>query len=124
MVGVFAILAAIPGGQIIDAIGVVVLAVWSMFQDPLDKPRRRAVRRVRLQIAAAELSLTVELVQAGVDESSRFQEKLEEHLRQSRTQRQDVVRGAARIRDLAEDILDEIREVGQWLEAYARGTRP
>ncbi len=47
---VIAFLAAIPGGAIVDAIGISIALLGALFHDPLAKPRSNAIRRIGSEI--------------------------------------------------------------------------
>ena len=67
IVAVGAGLAFIPGGAIIDAVGIVGLLILSAVSDPLAGARRRAVDRVRLQAEAQQHGIQNNLFDAGMD---------------------------------------------------------
>ena len=66
VVGVAAILAWIPGGQTIDAAGIVGILLISALHDPLSGARRRAAERVRLQADAQQYEIQNRMLEAGL----------------------------------------------------------
>jgi len=64
--GVAVLLAWIPGGQIIDAIGILGLVITAAIRDPLAGARRRAGDRVRLQAEAQQYEIQNRLLDAGM----------------------------------------------------------
>lgn len=61
-----ALLAVIPGGQIIDAVGVIYFAIKAMFSDPLEDKRRNAIERANIDIEAQKYGLENQLLDAGM----------------------------------------------------------
>lgn len=66
ILGVAALLAFIPGGQVIDAVGIVGLLIIAAVSDPLADPRRRAAERVRLQAETQQYEVQNRLLEAGM----------------------------------------------------------
>lgn len=66
ILGVAAMLAWIPGGQVVDAVGIIGLIILSAIHDPLTGARRRAVERVRLQAEAQMYEIQNRLLDAGL----------------------------------------------------------
>ena len=106
VVGVAAILAWIPGGQIVDAIGIVGILLISVFHDPLSGARRRAAERVRLQADAQQYEIQNRMLEAGLAGN----DVVERHVREVLGLGHDTAsRNAGRIHD----VIREARETGE-----------
>lgn len=94
---VAAILAWIPGGQIVDAVGIVGLIILSAISDPLSGARRRAVERVRLQAEAQQYEIQNRLLDAGIDGNEVIEKKVRDVLDLGQEQ---AARNVADLREL------------------------
>jgi len=70
VLGVAGLLVEIPGGVIIDAVGVVGVIIISMIRDPLEGSRKRAIKRVELQVDSQSYEIQDNLLKAGMDANS------------------------------------------------------
>lgn len=80
VVAVGVALAFIPGGQIIDAIGLLGMAAVSMFVDPLEGTRRRAADRARIQVELQQYPIQNGLFDAGMKGNDVIEKAVRAHL--------------------------------------------
>ena len=103
ILGVAGLLAMIPGGVVIDAVGVVGLIILSAFTDPLAGPRARAVNRAQLQVEAQEYEVMNGLVDAGMTASGLLEARVREVLRAKEA---TASRGLTALHDINRAIAD------------------
>jgi len=82
VLAVAGLMAAIPGGAILDAVAVVGVLIWSLFTDPLEGPRRRGVARVQLQAKAQRFEVANRLLEAGLAGQKIIADAVEAKLRE------------------------------------------
>jgi len=68
------VLALIPGGQIIDAIGIIIFALVSCFTDPLESTRERATERASAQIKNQNYVIKNGFFKAGMEENQKLKD--------------------------------------------------
>lgn len=123
IVGVAALLAWIPGGQVIDAIGIVGLLILSAIHDPLAGARRRAGDRVRLQAEAQQYEIQNRLLDAGMAGNDVIEKEVRSVLG---LEQERATRNVANLRQLRQDALEcaeGARISVQAFEHVVRGTR-
>jgi len=76
ILGIAGVLAAVPGGQIIDAVGVVGVIILSLIKDPLESSRRRAINSVELQTDSLSYDIRDNLLNAGMEGNSVIANKI------------------------------------------------
>ncbi|MCA9181192.1 MAG: hypothetical protein KDA51_07050, partial [Planctomycetales bacterium] len=103
IVGVAALLAWIPGGQVVDAIGIVGLLIVSAVSDPLAGDRRRASERVRLQAEAQQYEIQNRLLEAGMAGNDVIEKEVRSVLG---LEHERAVRNVKKLRQLRQDALE------------------
>lgn len=115
-----ALLGAIPGGAVIDAIGIVVAALVALFKDPLAKNRRLALQRVNYQVKAQEFEISNRLLEAGLAGNDYIASQINKKLTEESNKTKSAINEVAKLvnalfdaRDRLESIYEELSSRGE-----------
>jgi len=120
ILSIAALLAVIPGGQIIDAVGIVGLIIISAVRDPLTRSRQRAIDRVRLQAEAQQYEIQNRLLEAGIAGSDVIEKEVRRVLG---LDQERATRNIMTLRQLRKDALECAEGARNSVQAFDHVTR-
>lgn len=117
------LLALIPGGLIIDAIGLLVASVISLLTDPLAGQRRRAVDRSRLQIETQRYEITNRLLEAGLAGNSQVEKVIRQSIQTEVTSAECAYDKLSQLQTQLSSVDEEVNSVIAAITEYSQGIR-
>lgn len=112
---IFALIALIPGGALVDAAVVVLFLLQSLFSDPLEKHRENAKTRAKVMISNQRYELKNQIGKEGLSLHDAFDTRFEEILKENemllKKEESNIFNLEKAIMDLQSSIDDRIHEL-------------